>query len=90
MFQFSVLVGSMSNPCSKQIGSILVASLEMFVSMSRVSQNMVNYVIYNDEHQAKDCAREKLTFAMTECCLILFCATVVIAGTRAYVGLFLQ
>ena len=29
-----------------------------------------------------------MTFAIKECCSLLFCATVVIAATRAHVGLF--
>ena len=32
--------------------------------------------------------REKLTFALKECCLLLLCAQLLIAATRAHVGLF--
>jgi hypothetical protein len=31
--------------------------------------------------------REKLIFALKECCLLVLCATVVIAATRAHMGL---
>ena len=45
-------------------------------------------LINSNEHQAYGKTREKLTFAMRKCCLLLLCATVVIAATLAHVGLF--
>ena len=47
----------------------------------------VHVVIESNEHQAYGSTREKLTFALKECCLLLSCATVVIAATLAHVGL---
>ena len=41
-----------------------------------------------EEHQAYGSKREKLTFALKEFCLFMLRATVVIAATRADVGLF--
>ena len=49
----------------------------------------VKFVTDSNEHKAFGSTREKLTFAMRECCLLLLCATVVIAATVAHVGLFL-
>ena len=40
-----------------------------------------------NEHQTIGSKRVKLTFALKEYCLFLLCATVVIAATRANVGL---
>ena len=47
----------------------------------------VNSVKDSNEHQAYGSKRVKMTFALKEYCLFLLCATVVIAPTRAYVGL---
>ena len=42
----------------------------------------------SNKHQAYGSTRKKLTLALKECFLLLFCAKVVIAATRAHVGLF--
>ena len=41
------------------------------------------------ERQASGSIRKMLNLALKECCLLVLCATVIIAATRAYVGLFL-
>ena len=43
----------------------------------------------SNEHKANGNTREKQTFALRVCCLLLICATVVIAATLAHVGLLL-
>ena len=48
----------------------------------------VNFVTDSNEHKAYGITREKLTFALRECCLLLLCAPEVIAATLAHVGLF--
>jgi hypothetical protein len=62
---------------------VLIASLEKL----GVFWEKVNFVIDCNEHQAQGSKRQKLTFALTESCLLVLCATVVIAATRAHVGL---
>ena len=46
------------------------------------------FFVDSKEHQAYGSTREKLTFALRKCCLLLLFATVVIAATLAHVGLF--
>ena len=65
---------------------MLIASLEKL----GVFWEKVNFVIDCNEHQAQGSKRQKLTFALTESCLLVLCATVVIAATLAHVGLFLS
>ena len=44
--------------------------------------SQVKFVIDSNEHQEYGSTREKLTFALRECCLLLLCATVVLTATH--------
>jgi hypothetical protein len=65
----------------KHSGSTLNASLEIF-------WKKVNSVIHYNAHQAKGNKQKKLTIALTESCVLVLCARVIIAATHANVGLF--
>ena len=53
------------------------------------SRERVKFVIDSIEHQAYGSTKEKSTFALRNCCLLLLCATLVISATLAHLGLFL-
>ena len=44
--------------------------------------------MFSYEHHVYGSTREKLIFILKECCLFLLCTKVVVAATRAHVGLF--
>ena len=46
--------------------------------------------MYSYDHHVYGSTREKLIFALEECCLFLLCTKVIVAATCAHVGLFIN